>query len=833
MNIKKSLLPLFAAMTLSATAVPAADRPNIVIIYGDDVGYGDVGVYGAKLIPTPNIDKLASEGLVFTDGHCSAATCTPSRFSMLTGIHGFRHGVRVLPPNAPLKIKPDMFTLPQLFKKAGYETAVIGKWHLGLGDGKTPVDWNGDVKPGPLEVGFDYSFLLPSTNDRVPCVYVENHRVVNLDPGDPLFVGKKPAGIDCTEYPDGRRDRSAMTYYPSSHGHNNSVINGIGRIGYQWGGKSALWDDETMADEFVRQTKKYLALRTKERPFFLYFSSQDIHVPRAPHPRFRGKSKLTFRGDAMVQLDWATGEILKALDEHGLAENTLVIFSSDNGPVYDDGYEDGTTVRTSSQEVDRGHDGSGPYRGGKYQIYEGGTRVPLIVKWPGRIGPGISNALVNQIDFIASFAALLHIELGDNQAIDSRNVMPALLGKDDKGLSYTLEEARGQALRRGHWKYVRGKGKNAGALYNLETDIGEQNNVAQENAAVARQMKELLQQVIDAKRGIRQLDAANEPEKAQMRDHLRRKPLVLDRIKFHNLAEGRQLISDESWEPYISAATDDMLRFSIGLKADAPIPTGAQARKSFACRKYAEKVLEFTGEEQALLGRIVARVNELTGAAWPCVARLPWHFIKVDSSFCNGMAHTRGLAIVLSKRYLRRIASDEGFGLELLLHEKLHVVQRLNGPRFASLYEAYGFQKIKLADGALQRFNVAQNPDALQLDWAIQFDGTPAMLLTLLVPGKNGKFTFQTELRTLDSHCDGSFTIGQVRTEDEAFRKWRDSFPLRVGHDHPNEVSAYLSGVLLERDFLQIENEPLNEAHTQRVDQTRSAFRHILQIDGK
>ncbi len=510
MNIKKTLVIIVATVVFGGTvlfgvtAVRAAERPNVVIIYGDDVGYGDVGAYGSKLIPTPNIDNLASEGLLFTDGHCSAATCTPSRFSMLTGIYGFRHGVRVLPPNAPMTIKPDMFTLPELFKKAGYDTAVIGKWHLGLGDGKTPVDWNGDVKPGPLEIGFDYSFLLPSTNDRVPCVFLENHRVVNLDLDDPLFVGKKPAGVECTEYPDGRKDRSAMTYYASSHGHNNSVINGIGRIGYQWGGKSALWDDETMAEEFVKQAKKYLASRTSEQPFFLYFSSQEIHVPRAPHPRFQGATKLTYRGDAMVELDWCTGEILAALKAHGLSDNTLVIFSSDNGPVYDDGYEDGTTVRTFTREIDRGHDASGVYRGGKYQIYEGGTRVPLIVRWPGHITPGTSKALVNQVDFIASFASLLNIQLEADEAIDSRNNLPAMLGKDAKGLPYTIEEARGLALRRGPWKFVLGKRKNGDALYNLDADISEQNNVAAANPKVVTEMKAMLLKLRDAKQGIRQ-----------------------------------------------------------------------------------------------------------------------------------------------------------------------------------------------------------------------------------------------------------------------------------------------------------------------------------------
>jgi len=494
---------VFIIQGLAVTLIQATEKPNVVIIYGDDVGYGDVGVLGSKLIPTPNIDKLAREGLVFRDGHCSAATCTPSRFSMLTGIHGFRHDIHVLPPNAPLTIKPGMLTLPQLFKNAGYETAIVGKWHLGLGDGNAPVDWNGKVQPGPIELGFNYSFLLPSTNDRVPCVYLEDHRVLNLDSSDPLYVGSKPKGVECTTYPNGKEDQSAMTYYRSSHGHDNSVINGIGRIGKQWGGKSALWDDETMADEFVNRARKYIASQKKEQPFFLFFSSQDIHVPRTPHPRFRNKTTLDYRGDAMVQLDWSTGEILQALDDHGLTDNTLVIFSSDNGPVYDDGYEDGTEVLTSTKEVDRGHDASGPYRGGKYQIYEGGTRVPFMVRWPGHVEPGQSDALVNQIDFIASFAALLDIDLSVDQAIDSRNSLPALLGEDQQGQPYMIEEAgRRLALRRGPWKYVAAKKEE---LYNLGSDVGEQKNVANENENLAKEMRELLQKLVATKDGLRKI----------------------------------------------------------------------------------------------------------------------------------------------------------------------------------------------------------------------------------------------------------------------------------------------------------------------------------------
>ncbi|MGB6221970.1 sulfatase-like hydrolase/transferase [Haloferula sp.] len=502
-RIGTSLLCMVGTLT-------AAGKPNVVIIYGDDVGFNDVSVNGAKLIKTPNIDALAAAGLNFTDGHCSAATCTPSRFSLLTGVHGFRYGVSILPPNAPLSIPTDILTLPKLFKQAGYHTGVVGKWHLGIGKKGVATDWNGAVKPGPLEIGFDSSFLLPSTNDRVPCVYLDGHHVVGLDPKDPLHVGNTLADVQrpgSTQYPNGLTQPEAMTYYQSTHGHNNSVINGIGRIGYQSGGKSALWNDETMADEFVKQAKRYIA-DNKDKPFFLYFASQDIHVPRAPHPRFKGSTKLGFRGDAMVQFDWSTGEIMKALEEHGLTENTIVIFSSDNGPVYDDGYDDGTTVHTSTKEADNGHDGSGIWRGGKYQIYEGGTRVPLIIRWPARIKPGTSKAMVNQIDFLASFASLLGLELSKDQAPDSRNTLSSFLGENEEGLPYMIQEARTFALRTGDWKYIsntplrrKQNGKNPSKkpeLYNLESDPGEQNNLIDQNPEKAASMAKKLDELIAA-----------------------------------------------------------------------------------------------------------------------------------------------------------------------------------------------------------------------------------------------------------------------------------------------------------------------------------------------
>ncbi|MBP7274577.1 MAG: arylsulfatase [Kiritimatiellae bacterium] len=501
------LHPWLATSILATTASVAAERPNVLLIYGDDVGWGDISIQGATKIRTPNIDRLAAQGLRFTDGHCASATCTPSRFSLLTGVHGFRHAIRVLAPDARLTIPTDRLTLPRVFKQAGYQTAVVGKWHLGLGAEGRPLDWNGEVKPGPMELGFDYSFLLPYTNDRVPCVYLDGHRVLRLDPSDPLFVGSRPPDAKVTEYPDGRKNPEAMTYYRSSHGHNESVINGIGRIGRQWGGQSALWNDETMTDEFVARSKTWLKDRDPSKPFFLFYAAQNIHVPRTPHPRFRGASELGYRGDSMVQFDDAVGELLKTLDELNLTDDTLVIFSSDNGPAYDDGYEDGTTVLTSSRESDRGHDASGPYRGGKYQIFEGGTRVPFILRWPGRIRPGVSNALVSQIDFIASFAALLRQPLPDGDAMDSRDTLSALLGQDRVGLPYLVEEAQTLALREGPWKFIlEPKRPDGDELYHLERDAGETENLLQQHPEQAARMRQQLIRIREARGGIRSLE---------------------------------------------------------------------------------------------------------------------------------------------------------------------------------------------------------------------------------------------------------------------------------------------------------------------------------------
>jgi len=490
---------------LACAVVFAADsRPNIMVLYVDDMGYLP-GFTGGTLLETPNMDALASSGMVFTDGYVSSPICGPSRVGLMTGRYQARtgHDANSRKPGCELLLSET--TMAQRMKALGYKTGIIGKWHLGIGEKGTPVDWNGEVKPGPLELGFDYSFLLPNTNDRVPCVYLRDHHVVNLDPADPLYVGGNPNVVKkpgSTVYPDARKNPEAMTYYKSTHGHNQSVINGIGRIGYMSGGKAALWDDETMTDVFVEEARKYIEAN-KERPFFLYFASQSPHVPRTPNPRFRGKSGLGYRGDAMVEFDWAVGEIMKTLEENGLSENTIVIFSSDNGPVYDDGYDDGTTVKKSSKEVDGGHDGSGIWRGGKYQIYEGGTRVPFIVKWPGRIEPGVSDALVNQIDFMASFASLLNQDLSENEAIDSRDALEALLGQDTQGHEFMIEEAGRQiALRQREWKYIIRLNDREGRaeLYNLADDPGETKNIIRDHLEKADAMAQKLDAYVDGGR---------------------------------------------------------------------------------------------------------------------------------------------------------------------------------------------------------------------------------------------------------------------------------------------------------------------------------------------
>jgi arylsulfatase A-like enzyme/outer membrane protein assembly factor BamB len=479
-----------AARGIGAETTPRpASRPNIVIILADDLGFGDVSCYGAKKVHTPNVDRLAREGLRFTDAHATSATCTPSRYALLTGEYPWRKkGTGILPGDAALIIEPGRTTLPSLLRKAGYRTGVVGKWHLGLGGPDGP-DWNADIKPGPLEIGFDYGFIMPATGDRTPCVYVENHRVVGLDPKDPIRVSyAAPVG----EEPTGRDHPELLKMRPS-RGHDQTIVNGISRIGYMSGGKAARWVDEDMADTFTRKATAFIE-QNKDRPFFLYFATHDIHVPRVPHARFAGRSGMGPRGDVILQFDWCAGEILRTLDRLGLADNTLVILSSDNGPVVDDGYQDEAVEKLGD------HKPAGPLRGGKYSIWEGGTRVPFVVRWPARIKAGTSDAVVCLMDCLASLAALSQQPLASTDALDSVNVLPALLGESKTGRKQLVEHA-GQmlALREGLWKFIASVKGPIGQLYNLADDLAETNNLA---AANPERVKELSEKLSAVRKGV-------------------------------------------------------------------------------------------------------------------------------------------------------------------------------------------------------------------------------------------------------------------------------------------------------------------------------------------
>jgi len=486
------------------------EKPNIIVIMADDLGYGDVGAYGAKLdnIKTPNIDRLANGGVKFTSGYASASTCTPTRYSFLTGTYAFRQkGTSIAPPNSPAIIKPGTETIASLLKKAGYNTAVIGKWHLGLG-GSIGPDWNGELKPGPREIGFDYSFLLPTTNDRVPQVYVENHRVLNLDPNDPIWVGSIKPNKD---HPTGISHRKTLRM-DWNDGHNNTIHNGIGRIGFYTGGDSARFRDEDLADQWQKQAKKWIE-NNKNNPFFLFFSSHDIHVPRMPHERFQGQSNMSYRGDAIVQLDWNVGEIMKTLDRLDLVEKTLVIFVSDNGPVLDDGYDD------YANESLGNHQPSSPFSGGKYNVREGGTRTPFITYWKGKIKPRVSDEIVSTIDLAASMAKLVGVELPEDGILDSFNILDALMGKEgSKGRDHIVTQDNGlrgtYGIRKNEWKLQRHDSEkmyngdltmklwnvHQYSLFNLKNDIGESNDVADQYPEVLNQMKAQLQSIIDSGR---------------------------------------------------------------------------------------------------------------------------------------------------------------------------------------------------------------------------------------------------------------------------------------------------------------------------------------------
>lgn len=488
-----------SSITNLLMAQKAKDKPNVIFIYADDLGYGDAGCYGATKVKTPNIDKLAKDGLLFTKAYATSATCTPSRYSLLTGQYAWRRNdTGIATGDASLIINPTHKSIADVFKQADYKTTVLGKWHLGLGNSPGPK-WNHRISPGPLELGFDYSFIIPATLDRVPTVFVKDHHILDLDLKDSIVVsytnpvGNEPTGKDNPEL-------LKMNY---SHGHDQTIVNGISRIGYMSGGHAARWKDEELAPIFIDETRRFI-VENKDKPFFIYFPSSDIHVPRAPHPMFVGKSGMGARGDAILQLDWSVGQIVNILDSLKLSDNTLIVFSSDNGPVVDDGYED------KAVEMLNNHTPAGELRGGKYSKFEAGTRVPFIVKWPAKVKAGEkSEAMISQVDLFASMAQLLNQKLEVKDAPDSYPLLSTLIGKDKIGRDHIIAHNQGLAIIKGGWKYIepsKGKSYNKNTntetgnstvaqLYNLDKDQGEKINLAEKHPEKVKSLKDLLHQI--------------------------------------------------------------------------------------------------------------------------------------------------------------------------------------------------------------------------------------------------------------------------------------------------------------------------------------------------
>lgn len=497
MNNKSILLAGLGSLSLiPALAQTAVQQPNVIFLVADDLGYGDLSCYGATRVSTPILDSIANNGIRFTDAHAVAATSTPSRYSMLTGEYCFRRpGTDIATGDAGMIIRPEQYTLADMFKSCGYATGAIGKWHLGLGSQTGKQNWNEKLDMGLNDIGFDYYCIMAATADRVPCVYIENGMVKDYDPSAPISVSysKNFAGE-----PTGKDNPELLTKLRSSHGHNQAIVNGIGRIGFMKGGGKALWRDEDIADSIAASAVRFIE-RNAENPFFLYLCTNDVHVPRYPHERFRGKSPMGLRGEAILQFDYTVGQVMQTLKRLNLDENTLVIITSDNGPVLDDGYQD------QACELAQDHKPGGPWRGGKYSAFEAGTAVPFIVNWPAVIKQGkVSNALVSHIDLVASMASLIGAEVPLNAAPDSRDQIDTWLGRSDKSAPFVAEMAQDHtvSLRTEQWKYIEpsnGADKQGQTgietgylktpqLYDIQASRYEQDNVYDAHPQVVQQL---------------------------------------------------------------------------------------------------------------------------------------------------------------------------------------------------------------------------------------------------------------------------------------------------------------------------------------------------------
>jgi arylsulfatase A-like enzyme/lysophospholipase L1-like esterase len=478
MNPRVLLLALAAATCISLTSARAADapRPNFVFILADDLGYGDLSCYGATKIKTPNLDRLAREGLRFTDAHTPGSVCSPTRYGLLTGRYAWRGRLKkgVVNTGDPALIEPGRLTLPALLQAHGYRTALIGKWHLGFGSEGQPTDWNQPLRPGPLEAGFGYYFGIPvNHNDTLRC-YVENHDIVGRKPGEPFRL------VRGADYPAGLAEPRV---------------------------------DDLVDTALTARAVKFIG-ENRERPFFLLFAPCAPHTHVTPAGPFRGGSEAGLYGDYVQELDAHVGEILDTLRQHQLAERTLVVFSSDNGGQLKDIPGVGWRLNLASEAGDLrarkatakadarrlGHLTNGDWRGGKGDIYEGGHRVPMVVRWPGRIATNaISDALVCLTDWLSTTAALLDTNLPSSAGEDSVSFLPVILGPTNtQSARSTLVSQDNQgvyAFRDGPWKLVETAPHPAGTppeLYHLGEDPREQRNRAVELPEVVDRLQEAL-----------------------------------------------------------------------------------------------------------------------------------------------------------------------------------------------------------------------------------------------------------------------------------------------------------------------------------------------------
>ncbi|MDB4644060.1 sulfatase-like hydrolase/transferase [bacterium] len=436
--MKAPLSTCLAFLSFSSLAFPDEIRPNVVLIFADDLGYGDLGCYGATKLTTPNIDKLAAEGKRFTDAHSSSAVCTPSRYGLLTGEYPFRgaNGKGLWGPapiTSSLLIPTDTITIADVFKNSGYDTAVFGKWHLGFGEGANK--WEEPLRPGPQDLGFDYYFGMPVVNSAPPYVYVENDRIVGSDPDDPIkYLGR-----------DAKKDEITpiTPIKPEESQRNRNFFGGAKKA-------HALFNDYEVGTKLTEKATEWIKGR-KEKPFFCYFATTNVHHPFTPAKRFQGTSESGVYGDFVHELDWIVGEVVKTLEEKGLTDNTLIIFTSDNGGMFNLG---------GRAAAELGHSINGNLLGSKFGIWEGGHRVPFIAKWPGKIEAGsVSDQITISVDLLSTFAALTGQELENSK--DSINMLTALTANPEEPLRtemfITPSKASHMSYRKGKWMYIPAK----------------------------------------------------------------------------------------------------------------------------------------------------------------------------------------------------------------------------------------------------------------------------------------------------------------------------------------------------------------------------------------